>query len=149
MTFPRLWVSLLSLFLIPGSAFAVLGDSASSVLTDQVRMKGTLRSTDAHQFVVHEIAAAGTLVREYVSPTGVVFGVAWEGQFPPDLQRLLGPYYEQARQAAQSSSRHGRAPIIISTPGLVLQQTGHMRSFHGTAYVPQLLPTAVRASDIR
>ena len=30
---------------------AVLGDSAASVLTDQARMKGTLRSTDNHTYV--------------------------------------------------------------------------------------------------
>src|SRR5271165_3429959 len=131
-------------------AWAVLGDSAASVLNDQARMKGTLRSVDAKTYVMHEIAApAGVVVREYVSPAGAVFGVAWEGQFPPDLQQLLGPYYEQARQAAQAGERHGRAPISIETPGLVVQQTGHPRSFHGQAYIPQLIPQGVQSSDIR
>ncbi len=137
------------LLILPVPALAVLGDNAASVLTDQARMKGTLRSIDAHTYVVHEIATTGTVVREYVSPAGVVFGVAWEGQFQPDFQHLLGPYYEQAVQTASEQPRARRGPIVIDTPGLVFQQTGHIRSFHGVAYIPQLLPGTVQASDIR
>jgi hypothetical protein len=140
---------LCGLAILPCPAWAVLGDSAASVLNDQARMKGTLRSVDRKTYVMHEIAApAGTVVREYVSPAGAVFGVAWEGQFPPDLQQLLGPYYQQAKQAASQPERHGRAPIAIDTPGLVVRQTGHPRSFHGQAYIPQLLPPSVTSSDI-
>src|SRR5271165_5353856 len=57
------------LLALPLPAMAALGDNAASVLTDQAHMKGTLRSVDAHSYVMHEItAAAGTVVREYVSP---------------------------------------------------------------------------------
>lgn len=139
------------LLAMPFPAQAVLGDSAASVLTDQARMKGTLRSTDNRTYVMHEITVPmQTTVREFVSPAGVVFGVAWEGQFTPDLQQLLGPYYQQAQQAApQQQPRPRRAPIVIDTPSLVFQQTGHARSFHGFAYIPQLLPKGVQTSDIR
>ena len=105
---------------------------------------------------MHEITApSGSVVREFVSPQGAVFGVAWEGQFLPDLQQLLGPYYQQAQQAAASQQeastqpRARRAPIVIETPGLVVYQTGHPRSFHGQAYIPQLVPSGVQASEIR
>jgi Protein of unknown function (DUF2844) len=152
----RMLLSFLALTL-PFPAFAVLGDTAASVLNDQARMKGTLRSVDNRTYVMHEITApSGSVVREYVSPEGAVFGVAWEGQFPPDLQQLLGPYYQQAQQAqaaAQQSDsqqpRRRRAPISIETPGLVLYETGHVRSFHGQAYIPQLVPQGVQTSDIR
>jgi hypothetical protein len=141
------------LLAMPFPAQAVLGDSAASVLTDQARMKGTLRSVDRGAYVMHEITTTTGAVREFVSPGGAVFGVAWEGQFPPDFQQLLGPYYQQAQQVSvqqqQQQPRRGRRPIVIETPGLVLYQTGHMRSFHGQAYVPQLLPQGVHASDIR
>jgi Protein of unknown function (DUF2844) len=147
----RLPILLLSgLVIVPIPAAAVLGDSAASVLDDQARMKGTLRSVDAAAFVIHEISTpSGTIVREYVSPAGAVFGVAWQGQFPPDLEQLLGPYYQQAKQAIQPGERRGRAPISIETPGLVVQQTGHPRSFYGQAYIPLLLPQSVSSSDIR
>ena len=143
------------LLVLPLPAMAVLGDNAASVLTDQARMKGTLRSVDAHIYVMHQITApTGTVVREFVSPGGAVFGVAWEGQFPPDLQQLLGPYYQQAQQAQQEASsaqqpRRRRAPVAIETPGLVMYESGHVRSFHGQAYIPQLVPQGVQASDIR
>lgn len=156
--------SLLALFLLllPFNAWAALGDNAASVLTDQARMKGTLSSIDHRTYVLHEITmVSGAKVREYVTPGGAVFGVAWEGQFLPDLELLLGAYYQQAQQAAaeQAAStqtqqggvpvRRARGPMVIETPGLVLVQTGHMRSFHGVAYVPQLVPQGVQASDVR
>jgi hypothetical protein len=121
-------------------------------------MKGTLRSVDNRAYVMHEITSpSGTVVREFVSPQGAVFGVAWEGQFPPDLQQLLGPYYQQAQQAREKSQeqqgsqqpRARRAPIMVETPGLVVYETGHVRSFHGQAYIPQLVPHGVQTSDIR
>jgi hypothetical protein len=143
------------LLAMPFPAHAVLGDSAASVLTDQTRMKGTLHSTDNHTYVMHEITVPmQTTVREFVSPAGVVFGVAWEGQFKPDLQQLLGPYYQQAQQAQQEASsaqqqHRRRGPVAIETPGLVMYETGHVRSFQGQAYIPQLVPQGVKASDIR
>lgn len=150
---PEHWMSLLvALFLmLPFPARAVLGDNAASVLSDQARMKGTLHSTDLKTFVIHEITASGTVLREYVSNGGLVFGVSWEGQFPPDFQQLLGSYYERAKQAAaQPQEAHlRRAPIAIDSPGLVFQQTGHPRNFHGVAYILRLVPNGVLASDIR
>jgi len=142
--------------LLPFPASAVLGDTAASVLDDQARMKGTLRSVDNRTYVMHEITSStGTVVREFVSPQGAVFGVAWEGQFPPDLQQLLGPYYEQAQQVQASAQqtdsqqpRRRRGPIVIDTPGLVLYETGHARNFRGQAYIPQLVPQGVQATDI-
>ena len=149
---PGNWMGivLIALFLIsPFPARADLGDNAASVLSDQARMKGTLHSTDMKTYVIHEITVSGTVVREYVSPAGIVFGVSWEGQFLPDFQQLLGPYYEQVKQAASQQTHPGRAPIAIRTPGLVFEQTGHPRSFHGAAYIPELVPDGVQASDIR
>ena len=149
------------LLTLPLPMWATLGDNAASVLTDQARMKGTVRSVDNQTYVMHEITAtSGAKVREFVTPGGAVFGVAWEGQQPPDLQQLLGPYYQQAKQArqaqkqlqdlsaSQTTPRARRAPVAIQTPGLVLYEGGHVRSFHGAAYIPQLVPTGVQASDI-
>ena len=137
-------------------AWAVLGDSAASVLSDQARMKGTLRSVDNRTYVMHEITtSSGSKVREFVTPGGAVFGVAWEGQFPPDFQKLLGPYYQQAQQAAAQQNQNNeqqvrrRGPVVIETPGLVFAQGGHTRSIRGQAYIPQLIPAGVQASDIR
>ncbi len=149
------------LFALSAPAFAVLGDNAASVLTDQARMKGTLHSVDHSLYVMHEITGpSGAKVREYVSPAGLVFGVAWEGQFPPNFQNLLGLYYQQAQQAeaqkkAADEQAEQRVPrrrggaAVVETPGLVFVQTGHPRSFHGMAYIPQLIPQGMLPGDIR
>jgi hypothetical protein len=150
------------LIALPLPIWATLGDNASSVLTDQARMKGTLRSVDNRAYVLHEITtSSGGKVREYVSPSGAVFGIAWDGQLPPDLQQLLGPYLQQVKQARQAQVHQAaqgseqkapaarRAPVVVQTPGLVLYETGHVRAYHGVAYIPQLMPQGVQASDIR
>ena len=146
------------LVLLATPAFAVLGDNAASVLSDQARMKGTLHSVDHRAYVMHEITMSSSKVREFVSPAGAVFAVAWEGQFPPNFRQLLGPYYQQAQRAAaqqkatstaEQAPRVRRGPVVSSTPGIVFVQTGHTRSFHGHAYIPQLMPQGVQASDIQ
>lgn len=133
-------------------AFAALGGDASSVQADQARMQGSLRTTQAEAYTLHEIrAATGTVVREYVSPSGKVFAVAWQGPWPPDMRQLLATYFAQYQQALQSqaNSRAGRRPLLIQQPGFVVQSGGHMRSFAGRAYIPQMLPQGVSAEEIR
>jgi hypothetical protein len=155
-------MAIVFLFALPLPMWATLGDNASSVLTDQARMKGTLHSVDNRTYVLHEITtSSGGKIREYVSPGGAVFGVAWDGQLPPNLQQLLGPYLQQAKQARQAKLVQApqdtsqkapparRAPVVVQTPGLVLYETGHVRSYHGVAYIPQLMPQGMQASDIR
>jgi len=147
--------------LAPLSCWATLGDNAASVLADQAQMKGTITSIDRHAYVLHEITApSGVTVHEYVSPGGVVFAVTWEGQFPPDFQQLLGPYYQEVQQAIaqqksaeqssdQQPTRRRRGPVYVATPGIVFSQSGHLHNFHGQAYIPQLVPQGVQTSDIR
>jgi hypothetical protein len=142
-------------FLIPSllmalafPAWAALGDNTMSVQNDQVHMKGTLRSVVSDRYVMHEITTpSGGSVREYVSNGGTVFGVVWDGVGSPDLQQLLGSYFDTVRKAAQQ--RHGHGPVVIDTPDLYFAQTGHMRSIHGTAYLPQQLPQGIQSADIK
>jgi hypothetical protein len=131
-------------------AWAGLGDVAASVRTDQVRMRGVLHSVDRKNYVLHEITSpSGTVAREFVTPDGTVFGVTWEGSARPDLRQLLGPYYRQAVAAQARQPRPRGAPLVIETPELVIHESGHMRSFHGQAYLPARMPQGVRATDIR
>jgi hypothetical protein len=132
---------------------ASLGGDVSSVQTDQVRIQGAvMKVTRNGTFTVHEMrAATGTIIREYVSASGVVFGVAWEGPTVPDLRQVLGVYfapYLQAAQAAQQK-RTGHGPFRIETPAFVVEQSGHPRAFAGRAYVLQLMPASTGAELIR
>ncbi|HUO60546.1 MAG TPA: DUF2844 domain-containing protein [Candidatus Acidoferrales bacterium] len=130
-------------------AYASLGDSFSSVQADQSHMKASIRSTQQDGYIVHELQSqSGVRVREYVSPEGKVFAVSWDGPFMPDLRQVLGSYFDQFSHAAQSRRARG-GPLIINEPGLVVESGGHMRSFFGRAYVPQMVPANVRTESIR
>jgi hypothetical protein len=138
--------------LISLPAFAGLGDDISSVQADQAHMQGALRSTQTAAYTVHEIKApTGITVREYVSASGRVFGVAWQGPWPPDMRQVLSSYFETYRQASQTqaNSHTGRKPLVVRQPEIVLESGGHMRSFIGRAYVPALLPPGVSAESIQ
>jgi Protein of unknown function (DUF2844) len=133
-------------------AWGALGGDVSSVQADQVHMQGSRETVAAQSYTVHEIrAATGVVVREYVSSAGIVFAVAWHGPWLPDMRQLLGSYFEQYVQAAkaQSGARMGRRPLMIEQPGLVVESGGHLRAFSGKAYVPDMLPSGVRAEDIQ
>jgi hypothetical protein len=112
-------------------------------------MKGTLRTVTMAGYLLHEIQTpTGTVVREYSSPAGTIFGVSWEGPFLPDLHQLLGASWDSYVEAARKK-RLGRGPLLLRLPELVFESTGHSRSFHGRAYVPRLLPEGVPADGIR
>jgi hypothetical protein len=139
---------LLIAFALP--VFATLGGDVSTVQTDQVRMKATVNVSRATNYTVHEMKAAdGTAVREFVSPAGQVFGVAWTGPFLPDLKQMLGNYYNQVTAVAKSRRASHNAPLNIEEPGLVVQMSGHQRYFVGRAYVPGMLPQGVQTTEIK
>jgi uncharacterized protein DUF2844 len=139
---------LLIAFALP--VFATLGADVSSVQSDQARMKAAVNVSRATNYTVHEMKAAdGTAVREFVSPSGQVFGVAWSGPFQPDLKQVLGNYYDQVLAVAKNRRASHNAPISIQEPGLVVEMSGHMRYYTGRAYVPSMLPQGVQTTKIK
>jgi hypothetical protein len=150
------WITFMGIALIMLAlalpAMAVLGGDETSVQADNAYMKGSLETTQSQAFTVHEIKSSiGTVVREYVSPQGTVFGVAWQGPFMPDMQQLLGTYFQQyiAAVKAAKAGRPGRRPLNIQDPGLVVQSGGHMRAYVGKIYVPEMVPQGITADAIR
>jgi hypothetical protein len=140
----------------PIPASASLGGDTASVQADQIHLQGRRTMKAAEFYTVHEIqGTAGTVVREYVSPEGKVFAIAWQGPWIPDMRQLLGNYFDQyarANQAAsqaQKGARMRRGPVLINEPGLVVQIGGHPRAFAGRAYAPQALPAGVRTEEIQ
>ena len=147
-----LGIAVLMILGLPFSAFGTLGGSLDSVQADRAHLKANLRITEGSGYTVHELTTpTDIVVREYISPGGVVFGVTWRGPFIPDMQQLLGGYFEQYALAAKAErERHvGRVPLNIHLPGLVVQTSGHMRSYFGRAYDPQLLPAGASPDDVR
>ncbi len=138
------WGVLLILMLGTVPGWAALGEPESSVGADRQFLRGQIRDEVHSAYRLHEITDAhGAVVREYVSPAGKVFGISWHGPYLPNMQQLLGTYFIHLQQYAQAQTgRHG-GPLIIEKDNFVFTSGGHMRSYHGRAYVPNLLPTSV------
>lgn len=131
-------------------AFAVLGQDVSSVQADGARMNSVVRVETAPAYSVHEmVSPAGATVREFVSASGQVFAIAWQGPYTPDLQQLLGDYFEQYMHAAQTSPRNARHVVHIETDDLVFESAGHMRFIVGRAYLRNKLPDGATVDAIR
>ena len=140
----------LSTLLFCSSAFAVLGQDVSSVQSDGVRMKVAVSVSPGQSYSVHEMhASTGTRIREFVSPAGQVFAISWQGPSIPDLRQLLGQYFDQYMQAAQTTPRVQRRVVHIETGDIVFESGGHMRFIVGRAYLRDKLPNGVSADAIR
>ena len=133
---------------LPGFANATLGEDSQSVEIDRVAMSASVNVLPATQFAVHELQMpSGTKLREFVSPSGVVFAIAWRGPAMPNLKQALGRYFR--RYAASENRQGGLHNRVVSDPDLVVQSSGHMRLFTGQAFVPQLLPPGVTVDQIQ
>lgn len=141
-------VALLSLAWGP-PAQAELGGSVATMHPATVRPHTLSRPLPATNFTVHEYqSASGTAVREYAAPDGNIFAVAWNGPFMPNLEDLLGKYFDRYRLAV-ASERAGLGPVMVQRPGLVVHSEGHLRAFSGKAFLPDKLPGDVTAQEIR
>jgi hypothetical protein len=153
--------SLLIFVLLAACAFlrthlvhAALGEDAASIELDRAAFaakRNASRSTAIYS--VEEMVAGLTTIREYVSSSGTVFGVAWMGTRPPDLNVLLGSYADDYQttqaQATQTTRVRGRQPISVKGDHVVVETWGHMRKLQGHAYDPSLIPEGVTAHDIQ
>jgi len=132
-------------------AEAALGGSADSVATDRKALSAVHRATTASTgYSVQEIASDATTVREYVSSSGVVFAVAWNGLMHPDLTTLLGSYSGEFKTALQNTTRkQGIRRQRVQSDNIVVEKWGHMRNLQGRAYVPALIPSGVTIDEIK
>lgn len=143
-------VLLLAASCLPALAHAALGESVATVRNDQAKMRAAARpSVQQAAYTVHEMQdAAGVVIREFAGADGVVFAVSWSGPVKPDLQQLLGKYFDRFRDAPRqpgAGHRHGG----LRSDDLVVRSSGHMRAFTGIAWLPQRLPAGVRPEELQ
>jgi hypothetical protein len=124
-------------------------------------MQRAMRSADGAQasaaantaaYTVREITlGSGTVIHEYTTAGGTVFGLAWRGPSMPDLESLLGNYFPQYTAGVQAAhaARGWRAPVSVNTSGLVIRTGGHMGAFAGQAWLPNALPAGLTGTDIQ
>ncbi len=134
-------------------ALAGLGGSVDSVQTDGAHLKAQVKdATSGAGYSVQELdLPSGTVVNEYLSPSGMVFGVSWHGPTIPNLSQIFGSYFQQYAAAAQAAPHNAgtRRHFQVSASDLVVQSNARMRSYIGRAYVPSLLPPNVTAAVIQ
>jgi hypothetical protein len=132
-------------------ARAALGESVDSVESDRKAFSAVRGAITAHnEYTVHQVDSDSTVVREYVSASGLVFAVAWNGLVHPDLTQLLGSYAgEYERGLEQTPREPGRRRLQVKTNQVVVEEWGHMRNLQGRAYVPALIPSGVSVDEIK
>lgn len=136
---------------IPARAHATLGGPADSVEADRKALSAVRRSTTpVDGYTVQEVVSDANTVREYVSSSGVVFAVAWNGFTHPDLTVLLGVYAGEYQKASKQTPRTpGRRSSQVKGGRVVVETWGHMRNLRGRAYVPTLIPHGVSLDEIK
>ncbi len=144
-------ISLSAVLLMARPGNATLGQPEGSIESDRKALSGMHRmSTSQNGYTIQEIDCGGTAVREYLSSSGVVFAVAWNGLRHPDLTTLLGSYASAYEEALQNTARKpGVRRLAIETDGLVVQKWGHVGSLAGRAYAPDLIPSGVTIDEIK
>ncbi len=130
---------------------ATLGEPSASIATDSKAISAVRNAATARAgYTVQVIASDSVTVREYISPSGVVFGIAWNGLIHPDLTTLLGSYNGEYQKALRQNPRKpGRRFSQVKTNRIVVEKWGHMRNLQGRAYVPALIPPGVTADEIK
>ncbi len=142
---------LLILLMCGNTANAALGEKAASVEMDRSALSAVRGSTSANdKYTVYEISSAANTVREFVSPSGIVFGMAWDGLVSPDMEVLLGTYYKEYELAFKNTPRQrGSRHLHVRSSSVVVEKWGHMRSYHGRIYSPVLIPPDVSPDEIK
>ncbi|WP_293603127.1 DUF2844 domain-containing protein [Polaromonas sp. UBA4122] len=141
-----------------GEAVATLGQAPStppvaspSTPVAGARMLAATPTARSSLYTLHEVQLEnGTIVREYATPAGQVFAVAWRGPVLPDLSALLGDYFNTFKAETDQARMTGRrgSPVNIERNGLVVRSNGRMRNFFGHAYAPDLIPAGVNIKDV-
>ena len=136
---------------ITRTARATLGEPAESVASDRKALSAVQGAKTVRDgYTIQEVRSDSVTVREYISPSGIVFGIAWNGLIHPDLTPLLGSYAGEYEDALKKTSRkRGRRFSEVRGARIVVEKWGHMRKLQGRAYAPALIPSGVSLDEIK
>jgi hypothetical protein len=130
-------------------ASATLGENFASVTVDAASIQATESILTDANFTVYELrTVAGSVIREYVNPSGIVFAVNWHGPVMPDLRRLLGSFFDRYVQHI-TNNQPTRRHVKLDAADLVVHSSGHMGAFSGHAFLPQSLPPAFLVEQLQ
>ncbi len=132
-------------------AWAALGQYEGSVTVDQQRLRSQDNVKTFSTYKVHQLTTAnGTAVREFVTTSGMVFGVAWQAPFMPDMSQLLGNYINNLQTASTAQTRMlRRRGLVVKTNNFVYFSFGRLKFWKGYAYDPTLVPNNVSVEVVK
>ena len=139
-----------ALLLVYASAsHAALGGLPEQFNTEGTTVVSSVSSAMSNYVTRDTTLATGTHVREFVSGSGVVFAVTWDGPILPDLKALLGKYFDTMVAESARMPKAGRSHIAINLPEVIINSGGHMRAFEGSAWIPAEFPVGFTADDVQ
>ena len=132
-------------------AQATLGESADSVKSDRKVLSAVQPATlPRNGYTVRELKSEANVTREYISPSGVIFAIAWNGLSHPDLTSQLGTYAGEYQKALrQTPGQKGKRHSQVKGSRVIVEKWGHMRNMQGRAYIPALIPAGVSIDEIK
>lgn len=143
----------IALLLAPVASRASLGQDEASAETDRAHLNGqrAMRARAAHAaYAVQELQLpSGTTVREYVSSSGKIFAVSWQGPTLPDLEQIMGADHYKTFMHAPDARQVPRRLRSLRRDELVVHSAGRPRAFSGHAYIPALVPPGVQVEELR
>jgi hypothetical protein len=130
-------------------AWAGLGDDVSTVDSDAQVLGGKHVKVAKVGYDLHQITMTdGSVINEFVSPAGKVFGVSWNSRSMPNLSQLLGSYLANFQQGRRTQVVPRRS-ITIEGDNFVFTSSGHAHFFRGRTYVPGLIPANLTAEVVQ
>jgi hypothetical protein len=147
----------LLMLVFPGvrGARATLGEPVDSIESDRKILSAAKVTSEPiftvyANYTVYQLKYDGTSVREYASPSGIVFGIAWNGLVNPNLTPLLGSYAGEYEEAlGRTVRKYGERHLRVESDHMVVEKWGHMRNLKGRAYAPNLIPAGVNIDEIK
>jgi hypothetical protein len=136
-----------------GPAAATLGGDAASIDVDRAAIGAVKRASSPgakKAYTVVDLESGSHVLREFLTPDGIVFAVSWRGLVHANLSKILGKYYADFDSAMRARRRmRGSRHLSVRGNQVVVESWGHQRKLQGRAYVPSLLPAGVGVDEIQ
>ncbi len=148
----KIFLSAILLIAVGLPCLAALGETVASVATDQQKFQMRRQIRQAQNYSVHIMTDDnGTVINEFATAGGIVFGVSWQGPVIPDLSQLLGRHFGtfQAQVLSESKIRARRRGAVTHNGNLIVESGGHPRDYRGRAYLTDQLPSGVTQEAIQ
>ena len=131
---------------LPMFAQAELGGNLASIMQEQKIFGSTLTISPQSNYTIYiQNISPDLVIKEYVSNSGNIFGVAWKGSTLPNFQILLGNYYSNYLSAQQQNPRS----VFLQDNNLVIESSGVMGGYIGRAFLPKQVPTGLAPTAIQ